>query len=330
MPVRVLVTAAPGGHSGYASAIAHYLRERGVEPTFIIARGDRWTGSKLKHLGSIVEITMPRKPGEPLYKTLHRWPRALFESLRIVGKDIPVLVSCGGNLSLAPAFTAKLKGLKLVNVESIVRMTVPGKTPKLLYPMADITLIHWPEQRKLYPKAMVVGPIYEPPRYKPRDEGYILVTAGTQGHPQLFNTISKLNLKNIVLQTGKIDPEPYRRRHPEWIVFQFDPDLDRWIAGATLVITHYPGMTSATAALAYRKPVILVAAPHLKTSAPQQDGPLYAKKIGALYTHKITPNTLQKLIEKAKTLTPPRYENGARKAADTILSLAANTSTNTN
>lgn len=315
MTRKILLTAAPGGHSGYAAAIAHYLREKGLQPVFIIARGDTWTKQKLQRYGETIEITMPRGPGKPLAKTLHRWPQALLESLNHVKRGYKVLVSCGSNLSLAPAIVAKTKGMKLVNIEAIVRITIPGKTPRLLHPIADTTLVHWPEQQKLLPGAVVVGPIYEPPRYKPRDEGYILVTAGTTGHKKLFDAIDKLDLPNIVLQTGKIDPEPYKKRHPSWTIFRFDPDLDRWIARASLVITHFPGMTSATAALAYRKPVILVAAPHLKNSAPQRDGPLYAEKIGALYVANVSPRSIAEAVKKATSLTPHRHSNGAEKAA---------------
>ncbi|MET1100853.1 MAG: glycosyltransferase [Pyrodictiaceae archaeon] len=324
MAGRVLLTAAPGGHSGYAAAIAYYLRELGVEPVFIVARRDKWTQRKLSGLGELVEVEMPRKPGQPLLATLHRWPRALLDSLKAVKRSYKALLSCGGNLSIAPALAAKAKHMKLVNVESIVRITAPGKTPRLLHPLADKTIVHWPEQRKLYPgeKTEVVGPIYEPPRYKPRDEGYILVTAGTVGHPRLFEAVSKLGLRNVVLQTGGVDPEPYKKKHPGWTVFRFDPDLDKWIAGASIVVTHFPGMTSATAALAYHKPVVLVAAPHLKLSARQEDGPIYAEKIGAIYIAEPTPHKLEKAIKQASSIEPRSYENGAKKVARIVVEMA--------
>ncbi len=318
MARKVLLTAAPGGHSGYAYAIAYYLWSHGIEPVFVVAHHDKWAPRKLERLGEVIRVPMPRLPGEPLYKTLHRWPAAFLRAMRVVKKEYRVLVSCGANLSIAPGVAAKTKGLRLVNVESIVRLSTPGRTPRLLHRLADKTLVHWPEQAKLLPGAEVVGPIYEPPRYKPRDEGYILVTTGTMGHKLLFDAVSELGLRNIVLQTGRVDPEPYRRKNPTWRVFRFDPDLDKWIAGASLVITHFPGMTSATAALAYNKPVILVAAPHLRLSAPQRDGPLYAEKIGAIYLSEVSPKNLMEAIKKAERLEPKRLDNGAKRAAKII------------
>ncbi len=326
---KVLLTAAPGGHSGYAYAIAYYLRKLGIQVAFLTARGDPWTKEKLKQLGRIIEIEMPRKPNEPLYKTIHRWPRAAIDALKTVTEEYDILVACGSNHSIMPALVAKTRGLKLVNLESIVRFTVPGRTPKLLYPIADLTIVHWKEQLKHYPKAFVAGPIYEPPKYKPKDEGYILVTAGTQGHKQLFDTISKLNLKNVVMQTGKVDPKPYQQKHPSWIVFRYDPDLEKWIAGASIVITHFPGMTSATAALAYQKPVILVPAPHLKYSAPLADGRIYAKKVGAILLLNNLQRTLLRIITYLRGLQKRRRlgymhnlnKNGSLKTALLIYNL---------
>ena len=316
----VYLTAARGGHSGYAKAIAHYLGDE-ITKYFIIARGDQWTANKIKDYGNIIDMQMPRKLNEPLLFTLHRWPLAFIESLYKIKRRCRVLISCGSNLSIAPAITAWLKRLKIVNVESIVRLSSPGKTPSILRPISDVTLVHWEEQAKLLPGAVVVGPIYEPPRYKTSDEGYILVTTGTHGHRELFDLLTEIGPSNIVLQTGEIDPKPYREKRPEWQVIDFTPDLVRLIAKASIVITHFPGMTSATAALAYRKPVVMVAAPHLKLSASIEDGELYAKKIGAVFIKQLSKRNLREAIERASSLEPRRYENGAKKAAEIIKEL---------
>ena len=313
----VYLTAARGGHSGYARAIAHYL---GVDipKYFIIAHGDQWTANKMEEYGDLISIQMPRKLNEPLILTLHRWPLAFMESLYKIRRKCKVLISCGSNLSIAPAITAWLKKLRVVNIESIVRLSSPGRTPSILRPISEVTLVHWEEQTKLLPGAIVVGPIYEPPKYKPSDEGYVLVTAGTHGHKELFNLLVEIGPSNIVLQTGEIDPMLYKKKRPDWYVIDFTPDLDKLIAKASIVITHFPGMTSATAALAYKKPVIMVAAPHLKLSASIEDGELYAKKIGAIFIKKLSKKNLREAIEKAPSLEPQKYENGAKKAAEII------------
>ena len=313
---EILLTAAPGGHSGYAYAIGFRLRELGYKPVFLAPEGYEWVYRKLSRVGRVERIPMPRRIGEPLYRSLHRWPGALLKSLAKVKKRYRVLVSCGANLSIPPAFTAKMKGMKLVNLESIVRMSGPGRTPRLLHRIADVTLVHWHEQTRFLPGAVVVGPIYEPARYKPVDEGYILVTAGSVGHRELFDAVVDAGLGRLVIQTGRVPPGDYTGR--AWKVFDYDPELERWIAGASMVITHFPGMTSATAALAYRKPVVLAPAFHLTMSAPVTDCPLYASKIGAVCLEEISPGSIRRAAKRVLEVERQEYGDGALEAARLI------------
>ena len=208
-----------------------------------------------------------------------------------------------------------------MNVESIVRFSSPGKTPRLLRPLADVTVVHWPEQERLHPGALVAGPIYEPPRYEPVDDGFILVTAGTTGHRELFDAALRSGLRPLVIQTGRLDPGRYRGDGVE--AFGFDPDLDRWISRARVVVTHFPGMTSATAALAYNKPVVLAPARHLVMSASIEDCLPYARRIGAVCMEDVTPRGLEEAVEEALHMERPRYDNGARLVAKLIYSLLA-------
>ena len=318
---RVLITAAPGGHSGYAYAIGYYIREMGGEPHFL-APPVEWLRRKLSHIGTVHTAPLPRRPGEPLLRTLPRWPRAFWTALRRVSRQFDALVACGSNFSIPPAVAARLRGVPVYNVESIVRIVDAARTPRLLYRFSRATLLHWEEQRRHYPKGVVVGPIYEPPSLEPRDGGYILVTAGTTGHSRLFRALLDLPLEEVVVQTGAVDPEPLRSRRPRWRFIRFTPELDKLIAEASLVVTHFPGMTSATAALAYGKPVVLVPASHLKLSASLENMRIYAAKIGAAVAQDAIPEELQRAIEEAPRLARqrPSYPIGAREAARLILS----------
>ncbi|MCE4617353.1 MAG: hypothetical protein F7C32_02060 [Desulfurococcales archaeon] len=316
MGKEILITAAPGGHSGYAYAIGLRLRELGYKPVFLAAEGYDWIVKKLTRIGHVEYAPMPRRVGEPLYRSLHRWPAAFVKAFSKVKPEYRVLVSCGANLSIPPAIVSKLKGMYLVNVESIVRMSGPGKTPRFLHRIADLTLVHWPEQEKFLRGARVVGPIYEPPRFESSDGGYVLVTAGSVGFRELFDVVVEAGFERLVIQTGRVDPDAYKKR--AWKVFDYDPDLERWIANASLVITHFPGMTSATAALAYKKPVVLVPAIHLTMSAPVTDCPLYSAKIGAVCINKLSPKAILEATDKARKVDKPSYTEGAMEAARLI------------
>lgn len=321
--VSVGLTASGGGHTGYARAIGLELAGLGASLVFYIRRGDSWSRSRVEGLGRVVETPMPRMYWEPLWRTLHRWPPAFLEALRKVPGSLSAMVNCGNNHAIPLSFAAWLKGVPVVNVESSVRFSSPGRTQAIVGRFAAVTLVQWEEQLKIHPEAVVVGPLYEPPKYEPRDEGYVLVTAGTMGYRRLFNALLKARLGlRVVLQTGMVDPEPYRAARPDWVVFRFDADFERWLAGASVVVTHFPGKTGMEAALAYRKPVVLVAHPELKLSADVKDGYIYAEKIGAVYLEEPTPRMLEEAVKEAMGREPPRIPSGAPRAAREVLSVA--------
>ena len=318
--VRVVVTASGGGHTGYAVALAQRLHGR-ADLLFIIPKGDVWSRSKVERFGEVVEVSKPRGPRDSLGKLVLRMPGAFFESLGCVPGGYDVFVSSGSNHSVPPAIVARLKGLRVYNVESSVRFTRPSLSARWLRLFSHVTVLQWEEQLKLHPNGVVYGPFYELPEYEPSDRGYILVTGGTYGHKLLFDAVSELELDNVVLQTGRVDPEPYVRKHPEWTVFRFDPDFGRWIAGASVVVSHL-GKTVVDAALTYRKPVVIVPNPEWTLTAGWEDARILARKLNAVVVENISSKTLLEAIEEAKKRKPPTYPDGAEKLAKEILELS--------
>ena len=161
---------------------------------------------------------------------------------------------------------------------------------------------------------------YEEPEHEPTDRGYILVSGGTCGHKMLFDAVSELDLENVVLQTGRVDPEPYRRKHPEWKVFRFDPDFGRWLAGASVVVVHQ-GKTAVDAALTYRKPVVIAPNPELALTSTVEDARMLARKLNAVVVESITPRSILEAVEEAKGREPSLHPNGAEKLSKEILEL---------
>ena len=315
--IRVVITASGGGHTGYAVALAQRLYGK-AKLLFVVPRGDPWAKSKVKRYGEIVEVSKPRGPEDSFARLLLRLPKAFFESISRIPKDFDIFISSGSNHSVPPAIVAWAKGLRVYNIESSVRFTRPSLSAQWLRPISYVTVLQWEEQKEIHPNGKVYGPFYELPEYKPIDEGYILVTGGTYGHKLLFDAISKLDLENIVLQTGKVDPEPYMEKHPEWTVFRFDPNFSRWLAGASVVISHL-GKTVIDAALTYRKPVVIVPNPKWKLTAGWKDAEVLARKLNAVLIREISPKNILQALKEAKSREPPRYPDGTLELANEIL-----------
>lgn len=249
-----------------------------------------------------------------------RAPYEFFKTLRSVPGGYDIVVSTGSNHSILVALASRFKGAEIVSIEASVRFTRPSRAVRVLKRFAKLTALQWPEQKRLVPNGVVVGPLYEKPEYEPYDGGYILVTCGTYGYKQLFDLLTQLDY-NIVLQTGRVDPKPYREARPEWKVFSFDPDLGRWIAGAKLVITHL-GKTALDAVLTYRKPLVIVPNPRWTLhGAGLEDAKILTEKLNAVLIdpRDLSLETLDKAIREAMKRKPPVYPNGAKKLAEIIV-----------
>jgi UDP-N-acetylglucosamine:LPS N-acetylglucosamine transferase len=156
---------------------------------------------------------------------------------------------------------------------------------------------------------------------KPENKGYILVTGGTHGHKLLFDVLAESNMRNVVLQTGKVDPEPYVRKHPEWKVLTFTEKFQELIAGAEIVVTHF-GSTALEAAVVYRKPVVIVLNPEWTRTVGAIDAECLAEKLNAVFVSEAQLEILLKAIDEAKKRNVPAMPSGAKNLAKIILELA--------
>ena len=314
----VLILAGGGGHTAYGYALAQRLYGR-ADLHFLVPRGDRLSYERLGKFGTVDYLLKPRDAKTPTREFLPKLAMAFAEALKKLPSEFDVVVSTGSNFCVPPCFFAWLKGMPVVNIESSVRFTRPSKSALLLQPISTITALQWEEQRKLLKRGVVVGPLIPKPEVEPWNGGYVLVTGGTLGHKKLFDVIAESDLKNVVLQTGRVDPEPYRKRHPEWKVIRYSTRFYELVAGAEVVVTHF-GATILEA-LVYRKPIVVVPNPEWTRTAGVEDARYYAKKVNAVLVSEITLDNLVSAIEEAKKREHPGLTDGATRLADLILRL---------
>ena len=84
-----------------------------------------------------------------------------FRSISVYRKEKPDVVICTGVLAMIPiCLIAKLRGKKLIYIESFAKVTSATQTGKLMYKFADQFYVQWPQMLKIYPKALYLGGIY--------------------------------------------------------------------------------------------------------------------------------------------------------------------------
>jgi len=315
---NVLILAGGGGHTAYGYALAQRLYGK-ANLHFLVPRGDILSYERLAKFGSVDFLLKPREAKTPTKEFLPKLVKAFVEAFQKVPGDFDVVVSTGSNFCIPPCLLAWIKGTPIINIESSVRFTKASKSALLLQPFSAITALQWEEQKKLLKKGTVVGPLIPKPEVQPRNDGYILVTGGTLGHKQLFDVISESKLENVVLQTGKVDPEPYRKKHPEWRILTHSAKFHELVAGADVVVTHF-GATILEA-LVYKKPTVVVPNPEWTRTAGIEDAKCYIKKVNAILVSEITLEKILEAIEKSKETLPPTLPDGAENLAKIILNL---------
>ncbi len=309
--LKLLIIASGGGHTGFARAISQYLP---FKPDFVIPKGDKWSMELLKDYASnIFQVTKARGPQDGLLTMVKNSFSSLKESFSLEAYDY--VIATGSNHSLYVALATKLKGSRVFSIESQDRIVTRGKAVNLMSRFSDKVFLHWREQAHLYRNSYVTGPIVEKPRYTPRESGYVLVTAGTVGFPRLFREVSKIQGFDFVVQTGQVDPVKVKASKS----FAFDPDMERLIAEASVVVTHQ-GKTAMEAVVMYHKPVVIVYNAELTKAATREDTRLYADILGATFLD--DPSTWRG-DEMVKALSSPKspkyYEPGTQRLVDFIL-----------
>ena len=313
----MLILAGGGGHTGYGYALAQSLHRR-TSLHFLVPKGDELSKIRMSRFGEVKILTKPRGPKTPNHQFILRFFRALYEASKLLSNDYDVVVSTGSNFCVAPAFFAWLKGLPLVNIESPVRFTKASKTARILRPISTITALHWPEQKRIL-KGNVVGPMLPKPETRSWNGGYILVTGGSFGHKALFNAISESDLEDVVMQTGQISPEQYKKRHPSWKIVRYSNKFHELIAGARLIMTHFG--STVLEALIYRKPMIIVPNPEWTRTVGVEDARFLAKKVNAVVVSDITLDNLLEAMKDAANRELPIFSNGSDNLANMILDL---------
>lgn len=82
-------------------------------------------------------------------------------SYRILRREKPATVlSMGAEIAIPFFYCARLLGIRTVFIESWCRVQTLSRTAKLIYPMADVFWVQWPELlSKCGPKAQFIGAI---------------------------------------------------------------------------------------------------------------------------------------------------------------------------
>ncbi len=151
--MKIAFIASSGGH---LEEIESLKRVENKYDSFLITEGGRFSDTKFcKKRYFVWQMNRKQLTFIPKFFIL------FLKAFHILTKEKPDFIITTGALVAYPfCVIGKLKGVKIVYVESFARVRKPSLTGRLLYNFADLFIVQWEDMLKLYPKSVLGGGIF--------------------------------------------------------------------------------------------------------------------------------------------------------------------------
>lgn len=151
--IKICFASSSGGHWEELLCLKE-LAEK-YESFFITEQGGQAQDSALKNVYVLPQINRHENNF-----TIH-FIQLFFEANKIINKEKPnIVISTGALVAFPFCILVKLRGGKVIYIESFARVENSSMTGKLVYRFADLFLVQWKSMLKVYPKAKYVGGIF--------------------------------------------------------------------------------------------------------------------------------------------------------------------------
>lgn len=151
--MKICFVASSGGHWEELMCLREIADEN--EAFFVTEEGGQAQESDRERIYVFPQIN--RK--EPNF--LFHFIRLMYGANKIIKKERPDLVITTGALVAFPfCLFSKLRGGKLIYIESFARVNNASLTGRLVYGFADLFLVQWKPLLEVYEKAKYVGGIF--------------------------------------------------------------------------------------------------------------------------------------------------------------------------
>jgi UDP-N-acetylglucosamine:LPS N-acetylglucosamine transferase len=146
--VKLLLVCSSGGHL----LLLHQLRPwwKGHERSWVTFRK---TDAESLLPGESVDWAF-----HPTQRNIPNLLRNMRVAWRVLRRERPdIIVSTGAGVALPFFLLAKPLGIKTVFIEAYERLDRPSLTGRLCYPICDMMVLQWEQQRRFYPRGELVG-----------------------------------------------------------------------------------------------------------------------------------------------------------------------------
>ena len=158
--MKILVALGEGGHTKEMLTLVDMLGDH-FSYGYLIVQDDEVSESKLRRPGPIFRIVRPRDKEHHLLKDVFKTFGSGWQSLRALRRFRPgAVLSSGPSVAVPICVLARLLGIKVIFVETGSRVTALSMTGRIMYRVAHLFFVQWPELQEHYPKAIYAGRLF--------------------------------------------------------------------------------------------------------------------------------------------------------------------------
>ena len=158
--MRLLAALGEGGHTKEILTLVDLLGDD-FEYGYVIVHDDAVSESKIRRPGPVYYVLRPRDKEHHLLKDIFKTLHSGWQSLRTLRRFHPdVVLSSGPSVAVPICVLARLLGIKVIFVETGSRVTSLSMTGRIMYRVADLFFVQWPELQEQYPQAIYAGRLF--------------------------------------------------------------------------------------------------------------------------------------------------------------------------
>jgi UDP-N-acetylglucosamine:LPS N-acetylglucosamine transferase len=160
--MRILVVLGEGGHTVEMLRLLELLGSKPqYEYHYFLVREEIISEQRIQHTGPIYRGNRPQWKDENPFIVALKYIRLTLQSARALQQARPrVIMHSGPGIAIPIALLGKLTGAKIIYVENGARVRSLSRSGRLMYRLADLFFVQWPELKRLHPRAIYAGSLH--------------------------------------------------------------------------------------------------------------------------------------------------------------------------
>ncbi|NLG49427.1 MAG: hypothetical protein GX552_04870 [Chloroflexi bacterium] len=158
--MKVLIALGEGGHTKEMIALVDMLGDD-LEYAYMVVQDDVVSESKIRRPGRVYHVRRPRDKEHHLLRDVVKTIHGCWQAWRVLRECQPdAVLSTGPSVAVPVCIMARLLGKKVIFVETGSRVTALSTTGRIMYRVANLFFVQWPDLVERYPRAVYAGRLF--------------------------------------------------------------------------------------------------------------------------------------------------------------------------